>query len=118
MITSRCAFYALILLGCTMPARAADSDRLVAVMVDTSQATAASMNLVRTAVATFIGGLPPVDEVLLATTGRRMQVRVAPTTDRKKAVDSANGMTADGGPTVLMDGLLEIDSRFIRKGNR
>ena len=101
-----------------MPARAADSDRLVAVMVDTSQATAASMNLVRTAVATFIGGLPPVDEVLLATTGRRMQVRVAPTTDRKKAVDSANGMTADGGPTVLMDGLLEIDSRFIRKGNR
>jgi len=89
----------------------------VAVVVDTSQATVGSFNLVRPAASTLIEGLPEGTEVLLATTGRRMQVRVPPTTDRKKLLDSARGLTSDGGPTVLMDGLLEIDERFMRKAN-
>jgi hypothetical protein len=87
----------------------------VAVLVDTSQGTAGAMNFLRPALATLIAGLPEGTEVLLATTGRRLQVRVQPTADRKKAADSANGMASDGGGTVLMDGLLEIDDRFMKK---
>ena len=86
----------------------------VAVLVDTSQGTAASMTFLRSAVASLITGLPEGTEVLLATTGRRLQVRVPPTIDRRKAADSAAAMTSDGGATVLMDGLLEVDERFMR----
>lgn len=87
----------------------------VAILVDTSQATAGAMNFVRAATAALISGLPDDTEVLLATTGRRLQVRLAPTTDRQKALGSTKGLTSDGGPTVLMDALLEIDDRFMRK---
>lgn len=111
-------FLAVVLLACTAFGGSADGDALVAVLVDTSQATATSTNFLRSSVAAFIGGLSPTTDVLLATTGRRLQVRLAPTADRKKAIESANGITSDGGPTVLMDGLLEVDSRFIKKANR
>jgi VWA domain-containing protein len=87
----------------------------VAMLVDTSQATAGAMNFVRSAVGALIAGLPDDTELLLATTGRRVQVRLAPTTDRQKALASAKGLTSDGGPTVLMDALLELDDRFMRK---
>ena len=101
----------------TTTGRTAATGSRVAVVVDTSQATANSMNFLRSAVATLITRLPEGTEVLLATTGRRLQVRVAPTVDRRKAADSANAMTSDGGPTVLLDGLLEIDERFMRNVN-
>jgi hypothetical protein len=93
----------------------APATRRIAVLVDTSQATAGAMSFLRSSVAALIAGLPEGTEVLLATTGRRLQVRVPPTLDRKKAADSANGMASDGGGTVLMDGLLEIDDRFMKK---
>ena len=42
-------------------------------------------------------------------------MRLPPTTDRKKFKDSAGGIFMDGGATVLSDGLMEIDERFMRK---
>jgi Mg-chelatase subunit ChlD len=42
-------------------------------------------------------------------------VRVQPTPDRKKIKDAAAGLFLDGGGTPLMDGLLEIDDRFMKK---
>src|SRR5215831_15269024 len=104
-------------LALTAPGRAVTAGgRLrVAILVDTSQATAGSINFVRSAVSTLIARLADDTEVVIVTTGRRAQVRTPPTTDRKKAQDSANGLTADGGGTALMDGLVEVDERFMRK---
>jgi hypothetical protein len=87
----------------------------IALMLDTSEGTAQSLNHMRSAVAAFLDVLPPDDEVLLITTGRQVRVRLPPTTDRQKLKDLAAGLFSDGGPTVLMDGLLEIDERFFRK---
>ena len=51
----------------------------------------------------------------MITTGRQVRVRVPPTTDRQKLKEVAAGLFNDGGSTVLMDGLLEIDERFFRR---
>src|SRR5439155_2065922 len=48
-------------------------------------------------------------------TGRQTRIRVPPTTDRKKLRDAAGGLFSDGGATVLIDSLLEMDDRFMRK---
>jgi hypothetical protein len=88
----------------------------VALILDTSDAAAPAINHLRAGVLAFLDALPPEDEVLMATTGRQMRVRVPPTTDRKKLKDTAAGLFSDGGGTVLMDGLLELDERFFKKG--
>jgi Mg-chelatase subunit ChlD len=90
----------------------------IAILVDTSAGTSSSLHLIKSAVASFAESLPDGPEVMLVSTGRRMQVRVPPTTDRKKVAQSANGLSADGGPTPLMEGVLEVDERFMRKGVR
>ncbi|HEY2153794.1 MAG TPA: VWA domain-containing protein [Vicinamibacterales bacterium] len=97
------------------PALSASMPMRIALMVDTSAATSSSITLIREGVVAFLDALPPEHEVLLVSTGRRTQVRVPPTTDRKKLKDSARGLSNDNGPTPLIDGLLEIDGRFLRK---
>jgi Mg-chelatase subunit ChlD len=52
---------------------------------------------------------------MMVSTGRQVRVRVQPTADRKKIKDAASGLFLDGGGTPLMDGLMEIDDRFMRK---
>lgn len=87
----------------------------IALMLDTSAGTAAALQSMRSAVAACVDALAPDDEVIFVTTGRHVRIRVPPTTDRKKLKDSAATLFADGGGTVLMDGLLEIDNRFFKK---
>ena len=87
----------------------------VALLVDTGAGTSAVLHQVRSSLVAFVDALPPDPELLLVSTGRRIEVRVQPTTDRKKVKDSINGLLADGGPTPLMDALREIDDRFMRK---
>ena len=87
----------------------------IAMLVDTGDDMSASLTNLRAGLLGFLDVLPPEHEVLLASTGRQFRVRVQPTTDRKKLKDAANGLFGDGGGTVLMDGLLEADSRFLRK---
>ncbi len=88
----------------------------IALMLDTSDAAAPGLNHMRAGALAFLDALPPEDEVILITTGRQMRVRVQPTTDRKKLKETAAGLFTDGAGTVLMDGLLEIDDRFFKKG--
>ena len=96
------------------PARAAAPMR-VALLVDTSDGIGGAITQIRDAVLAFADALPPQDELALVTTGRRVQVRVPPTTDREKVKSSARGLTNDHGATPLMDALLEVDERFMRK---
>ncbi len=87
----------------------------IALLVDTGDDMSAALTNLRAGLIGFLDTLPAEHEVLLASTGRQFRVRVQPTTDRKKLKDAANGLFGDGGGTVLMDGLLEADSRFLRK---
>jgi VWFA-related protein len=96
-------------------ARLATSPMRVAVLVDTSDAANSTLNPVRAALGQFFDTLPPEHEAMLVSTGRQMRVRVQPTTDRKKLKDAAGSLFMDGGGTVLMDGVLEADERFMKK---
>jgi hypothetical protein len=89
----------------------------IALMLDTSDAAAPALMHMRAAAEAFLDALPPEDEVILITTGRQLRVRVPPSTDRKKLKETAAGLFTDGGGTVLMDGLLEIDERFFKKAD-
>ena len=87
----------------------------IALMLDTSEATAPALQHLRSAVVAFLTALPPDDEVLVVTTGRQVRVLTPPTTDRQKLRNIATGLFTDGGSTRLMDGLLEVDDRFFKK---
>lgn len=100
--------------GTQSPPRAVSLSR-IALLVDTSEGTTASMTQMRAGLQAFVDALPPEPELLVATTGRRLAVSVPPTTDRKKARESLGGLITDSGPTPLMDSILEVDERFMRK---
>jgi hypothetical protein len=93
----------------------ATSPMRIALLVDTSEAASVALPHLRAGLTAFLDTLPPEHEVMLVSTGRQMRVRVQPTTDRKKLRDAAGSLFPDGAGTVLMDGLLEIDDRFMRK---
>lgn len=97
------------------PALSAAPPMRIALLVDTSAATASAIARIRAAVSAFLDALPPEHEVLLVTTGRRTQVRVPPTTDRTKLKENVGGMLPELGPTALLDSLKAVDDRFMRK---
>jgi hypothetical protein len=103
---------AILMLGPTLTAARA---MRVALLVDTSAATASAIVQIRAAASAFVDTLPPESEIVLVTTGRRTQVRVPPTTDKAKLKGSANGMLSENGPSSLMDALVDVDERFLRK---
>ncbi|HYM24758.1 MAG TPA: VWA domain-containing protein [Vicinamibacterales bacterium] len=96
-------------------ARLSTSPMRIAVFVDTSDAANAALNPIRSALTEFFDTLPPEHEAMLVSTGRQMRIRVQPTTDRKKLKDAASGLFMDGGGTQLMEGVLEVDDRFMKK---
>ena len=93
----------------------ATSPMRIAVFADTSDGAANALNHIRTALTSFADAVAPQHELMLITTGRQMRIRVQPTTDRKKFKDAASGLFSDGGATPLVDALLEVDDRFMRK---
>jgi hypothetical protein len=113
-VLRRLSVVAVMLLTVATPLSAARTMR-VAVLVDTSAATTSAIVQIRAAVSAFIDTLPPESEIVLVTTGRRAQVRVPPTTDKAKLKNSASGMLSENGPTALMDALVDVDERFMRK---
>jgi len=93
----------------------ANTPMRIALIIDTSDGAANALNHIRTGLAQFLDALPPEHEVMIVSTGRQVRVRIPPTTDRKKLGDVAKALFSDGGAEPLMDGLLEIDDRFLRK---
>jgi hypothetical protein len=70
---------------------AAKKPMRIALLVDTSAGTSAVLHQVRSSLVAFVDALPPDPELLLVSTGRRIQVRVQPTSDRKKLKDRSVG---------------------------
>lgn len=87
----------------------------VAVLVDTGEAATPSLIHIRAGLAEFFDALPTKHEALLASTGQQLRVRVQPTFERKRLKDAAAGIFSDGGGTALIDSILEVDDRFMRK---
>src|SRR5580693_7027143 len=108
MTTVRGALAAVAILVLARSLAAAPPMR-VALLVDTSAGTAAAIAQIRTAASAFLDALPPEHEVVLVSTGRRVQMRVPPTTDRAKLKASVAGLLTENGPTALIDALFETD---------
>lgn len=87
----------------------------IALVVDTSAATSEVMQQIRQGLLAFVDAIPAEHELLLVSTGRRAEIRVPPTTDRKKVQGSIRGLLAGDGPTALMDAVIETDDRMMRK---
>jgi hypothetical protein len=96
----------------------ANAPMRIALVVDTSAGAVYELTHLRQALAAFISTIPSEHEILLATTGRQTRVRLPPTTDRKKVMDVATGLFPDGGGNMLIDGLYEIDNRFMKNADR
>jgi hypothetical protein len=96
----------------------AKSPMRVVLLVDNSDAVGPALNFLRAGLLAFLDTLPPEHEVMIVSTGRQLRVRVPPTLDRKKLNDIANGLFTDGGAgSMLIDSLLEIDDRFLKKAD-
>lgn len=92
----------------------AKSPMRIMVMVDTSDAMAQGINHLRAGLAAFGEGIGPQHELGLVVTGPHVRVRVPPSADHKKFLDAAKGLFTESGATVLSDGLMEIDDRFMK----
>jgi len=97
----------------------------VVLLVDTSETMSNKLvNPLRAGLVTLIDGIPVDEDILMATMGRQLRLRVQPSekrtadqaaADRKKVRDTANSFFSDGGGTVLLDSLTELNERFLAK---
>jgi hypothetical protein len=86
----------------------------ILLLVDTSDAVSpAVVNPLRQGLATFINSLPADAEVVLATMGGQLHVRVEPTTDHAALARGVASIFPEGGDTVLMDAIVEGNTRFL-----
>ncbi len=90
----------------------------VAVLVDNGFLVGAAVNSIRQGLQVLVDGLPSSDEILLATIAGQMRIRQAPTTDRKKLRDAIGTIFVDQrSGTKLVDSVMEVDERFLKKAN-
>jgi hypothetical protein len=87
----------------------------IALLVDTTESSQIKLPDLRAALDAFIQAIPAPHELMLVTTGQQVQVRAQPTTDRKKVAGAAASLFGVGGGTLLFDGLVDIDDRFMKK---
>jgi hypothetical protein len=87
----------------------------IALIVDSSEATASGIVDIRAGLQAFINAIPEEHEIGLMTIGRQMRVRAQPDMDRTRLRQMAGEFASDGGRTTLLDGLREVDERFMRR---
>jgi hypothetical protein len=86
----------------------------VALLVDNGFLVGNSINSMRGALQAFVDGLPPQDEIMLATIAGPFHLRQAPTTDRKKLKDAIGLIFIEGSGTQLVSSVMEADNRFLK----
>jgi hypothetical protein len=93
-------------------------------LVDTSDSISRVINPWRAGAQALLDGLPPEDEVAMASIGAHMRIRVQPpekgknsdpAADRKKLKSEAGSLFSEGGGSVLLDGLREANDRLLAK---
>src|SRR5262249_50307926 len=93
------------------PGGVAPSQRII-LLVDSSTLTQQMITHFRTALASFLDGLPGNPEMAFLTTGGQMRIRVRPTDQRDQIRKAVEGFTSDGGINAFVDSMLEADQRF------
>jgi hypothetical protein len=88
----------------------------ILLIVDSSSAVQTMLNPFRSAVGTFVDGLPASAEVMMVTTGGQFHVKVQPTLDHEKLRQAGKGFNSDGAANTLLETMIEADERFLRKG--
>lgn len=99
----------------TRAALATDLRSRLAVLVDNGFLTGESVTPLRTALQSLVDGVPPDTEFALGTISPQFRIKVKPTADRRAlhgAIDTLFAATTSG--TALVDGLIEIDDRFVK----
>jgi len=110
---------AVISTAAPLPLRAQSAATRIVMLVDTGAGTRNELAQVRRGISALVAATPEDQEIALITTGRNVQTRVPPTLDRKKLQNAIDSLLPGDGPTPLMDALVEIDDRFMRRtGNR
>ncbi|HEV3059858.1 MAG TPA: VWA domain-containing protein [Vicinamibacterales bacterium] len=87
----------------------------IALLVDNSDEAVGVLKPLRTGLQAFIDGTPVQDEIAILTFGRQIEVRTAPTTDRRRLRQVAASVSADyGSGTALIESLLQAHRQFTR----
>jgi hypothetical protein len=86
----------------------------IALMIDSSTATASMMNAFRIALTAFADLLPPEHEITFITTGGQIRVRTTPSTDREKLRTEIGRFAAEGGANAFLETMIESDNRFLK----
>ena len=87
----------------------------IALIVDSSEATAGGIIDIRAGLQAFVNAIPEEHEIGLMTIGRQMRVRAQPDAERVHLRQMVAEFASDGGRTTLLDGLREVDERFMRR---
>jgi hypothetical protein len=87
----------------------------IALIVDSSEATTGGIIDLRGGLQAFVNAIPEEHEIGLMTIGRQMRVRARPDADRAYLRQMIAEFASDGGRTTLLDGLREVDERFMRR---
>ena len=87
----------------------------IVLLVDASISTATMLTDFRNGLKAFLDAIPEDAEIVFATTGGQLRIRVPPTTDRQKLYAAAARYASDGGANVFLDALLETNQRFFKK---
>ncbi len=93
---------------------AADVPMRVLLLVESTSAIAPMITNFRSALQAFYDGLSPALEVGFITTAGQLKVRVPPGTDRQKLRSEFQAFSSELGGNVVIDALLESDSRFLK----
>jgi len=87
----------------------------IIIMVDTGGSADPWQSGVKSGLTAFVEAIPPQHEIGVVTIGRQFRVHLAPTLERVKLKDTVNRLGSDGGGNVLLDGLHEAETRFMKK---
>jgi hypothetical protein len=91
-----------------------DEPLRIALLADSSTATSAIINTVRTALHAFVDNLPDEHEVAFVSTGGQTRVRTRPEDGKDKLRAEIARFASEGGANAFLDTMIEVDRRFLK----
>ena len=87
----------------------------IILMVDTTDGAERWQSGIKTGLTDLLEAIPQPHEIGVVTIGRQFRVHAQPMTDHVKLKDAVNKLGKDGGGNLLLDGLREAETRFMKK---